>query len=319
MKLHIFNPEHDLALAANQWNWTSPKAGRIQRQKLFFLPERWAAPDDLILMPPGAVVPAEHRHDVRFVSEVPAGYTPATLQLEPWGWDRAVVHEYHRLLSHDNKGLVRQWDEAMEPRLDAIRALSSRCWCVRHLQTAAIATESLEDVAAFLGSHGSGVLKSPWSSSGRGVLLLSTELMASTPWQQWARGVIARQGCVVVEPLYNKVKDFALEFFADEDGSVRYEGLSLFHTEGATYRGNVIASEKEKRRQLSAFIPWEEVLPLIDHFRKVMSPAVRNIYTGPFGIDLMVVDEEGHYYVKVAEMNLRKTMGWAAIKKVAAM
>ena len=120
---------------------------------------------------------------------------------------------------------------------------------------------------------------------------------------------------MVVEPLYNKVKDFALEFYADEDGSVRYEGLSLFHTEGATFRGNVIASEKEKRRQLSAFIPWEEVLPLIDHFRKVMSPAVRNIYTGPFGIDLMVVDEEGHYYVKVAEMNLRKTMGWAAIIK----
>lgn len=313
MKLHIFNPEHDLALAANQWNWTSPKAGRVQRERLFSLPERWAAPGDLILMPHGASLPEGHRKDVNFVTEIPAGYTPESLPLNPWGWDRAVVHEYHRLLAPDDKMLVRRWDEAMAPRLDAIRQLSSRCWCVSHLQTETIVTDALDEVATFLHSHRGGVLKSPWSSSGRGVLLLPADQLLTQRWQPWAHGVIRSQGSVVVEPVYNKVKDFALEFFANEDGTVRYEGLSLFHTEGATYRGNVIASEEEKRRQLSAVIPWSNILPLIDHFRSVIAPAVKGIYSGPLGIDLMVVDEGGVLNVKVAELNLRKTMGWAAI------
>ena len=39
-----------------------------------------------------------------------------------------------------------------------------------------------------------------------------------------------------MEPLYNKVSDFALEFYADGAGGVRYTGLSVFLT---TARGNV--------------------------------------------------------------------------------
>ena len=43
MKLHIFNPEHDLALAANLSNFTAPHAGRQLRADLGFIPAIWAA------------------------------------------------------------------------------------------------------------------------------------------------------------------------------------------------------------------------------------------------------------------------------------
>ena len=50
MKLHVFNPEHDLALAANLSNFTAPHAGRQLRADLGFLPALWAGDDDVVLV-----------------------------------------------------------------------------------------------------------------------------------------------------------------------------------------------------------------------------------------------------------------------------
>ena len=49
MKLHIFNPDHDLALAANQKIFTAPHAGRLLRGDLSFIPALWADDGDLVL------------------------------------------------------------------------------------------------------------------------------------------------------------------------------------------------------------------------------------------------------------------------------
>ena len=50
MKLLVFNPEHDLALAANLSNFTAPHAGRQLRADLGFIPAIWAAADDCVLV-----------------------------------------------------------------------------------------------------------------------------------------------------------------------------------------------------------------------------------------------------------------------------
>ena len=48
--LHLFNPEHDIAMASNLSNFTAPHAGRQLRQDLDFLPAIWAASDDYVLV-----------------------------------------------------------------------------------------------------------------------------------------------------------------------------------------------------------------------------------------------------------------------------
>ena len=50
MTLHVFNPEHDIALASNLSNFTAPRAGRQLRHDLSFLPLFWAAEDDVVLV-----------------------------------------------------------------------------------------------------------------------------------------------------------------------------------------------------------------------------------------------------------------------------
>ena len=48
MILHVFNPEHDIALASNLSNFTAPHAGRQLRYDLGFLPALWAEDGDII-------------------------------------------------------------------------------------------------------------------------------------------------------------------------------------------------------------------------------------------------------------------------------
>ena len=50
MTLHIFNPEHDIALAANLANFTAPHAGRQLRHDLGFIPALWAEEGDSVLV-----------------------------------------------------------------------------------------------------------------------------------------------------------------------------------------------------------------------------------------------------------------------------
>ena len=48
--LHIFNPEHDIALASNLANFTAPHAGRELRADLGYLPVLWAEEGDMVLV-----------------------------------------------------------------------------------------------------------------------------------------------------------------------------------------------------------------------------------------------------------------------------
>ena len=58
----------------------------------------------------------------------------------------------------------------------------------------------------------------------------------------------------MIEPRYNKVKDFGMEFTSDT-GDIKYEGLSLFKTINGSYAGNILACEEDKMNALSAMFP----------------------------------------------------------------
>jgi hypothetical protein len=123
----------------------------------------------------------------------------------------------------------------------------------------------------------------------------------------WIRNVIKQQGSVMVEPYYNKVKDFGMEFERDANGQVHYLGLSLFHTKNGAYIGNLLATEESKRAQMVRYLS----LDLLDSVRqRIIDNILLADYQGPFGIDMMIVKEGLHPCV---ELNLRRTMGHVAL------
>ena len=132
-------------------------------------------------------------------------------RVEPWGWDLAL----RALLKRSGVG------EQLLPtdgKLERIRLLSHRrtsAQLLPLLQTdgtigEAYECSTTEQVAVLKEQYGQVVVKAPWSSSGRGVRFDENAA--------WASNVIARQGSVMVEPYYNKVKDFGMEFESTDQG-----------------------------------------------------------------------------------------------------
>lgn len=332
MKLHVFNPEHDIALASNLANFTAPHAGRQLRTDLGYLPALWADEGDMVLV--DHVESAEkafrkvaHRLSqlgCRDLSAVDGRFTTfasphsqrenkklaGSVTVEavlPWGWNLALRSMLKRYGIHES--LL-----PTEQQIAQIRQLSHRrtaAGLLPLLQMEGTLGEAFEcttavEVETLLARYGQVVMKAPWSSSGRGLRFLSTE---RTPFQMqagWFRNLVSQQGSVMVEPYYNKVKDFAMEFYADDAG-IHYLGLSLFHTVNGAYVGNILATEFTKRNAISRYVSTA----LLD---SVKQQIINNLnlgpYRGPFGIDMMIVGEKVHPCV---EINLRRTMGHVAL------
>lgn len=322
--LHIFNPEHDIALASNLTNFTAPHAGRQLRADLCFLPALWAAEGDFVLVEDVDYAARAFRRATRgrqcqvdFVTKSQLSTLPIDA-VEPWGWDAALRHQLLRA------GV----DETLLPTETAvaeIRQLSHRqtsAALLRQLQGEGLIGESLlceseETVMHQLSLHPRLVLKAPWSSSGRGIRFINGEL--NDYHRGWLRNLLKSQGGVMAEPYYQKVKDFGMEFESTDNG-IRYLGLSLFHTANGAYTGNILATEQTKREMMSRYVS----LDLLDAVQqKICNTLLLGNYRGPFGIDMMVVRNEkcGMRNVKCdgcllhpcVELNLRRTMGHVAL------
>ena len=322
MDLHVFNPEHDIALAFNRRHLTMPHAAQELRMNLGWIPALWASDGDAVLVDdiPYAVKAAlrcQRKADVLFVSWDDLSELPID-HVYPWGWDltlRTSLAEHgvaeHLLLTEENLLEIRKRSSRLYtiPTLSFLRdgLQEQTCGQARY-------HESLDALLDTLAEWQRVVLKAPWSSSGRGVRYVDGEMNPSV--MGWAQRVIQQQGGVMAEPYYNKVKDFGMEFFMHENGEVEYAGLSLFHTVNNVYTGNLLASEEEKRNLLDKWIPASLTDTMIERIRTFVPTLLHPHYAGPFGIDMMVVarhDQQGYLLHPCVEINLRRTMGHVAL------
>ena len=333
MTIHIFNPEHDIALASGLANFTAPHAGRQLRHDLGFLSAVWAQEGDVTLV--DDVDHAERAfHKLAFRLHSLLGndrlygsrrtFLPWNRQLpavkpdaiNPWGWNSALKAALLRC----GIGTAQLPDDE---QLQTIRQLSHRrtaAALLPKLRLDGTVGEAFEcnteaKVGKLLDQYGRLVLKAPWSSSGRGLRFVDDKhnLQTSTYLAGWFRNLLSSQGSVLVEPYYNKVKDFGMEFCSDGEGHVSYVGLSLFSTENGAYTGNILATEAVKTRMMADYLPVSLLDAVKDSICRELGQVFKGIYAGLFGIDMMVVaGGEGFLLHPCVEINLRRTMGHVA-------
>lgn len=331
-KLHIFNPEHDIALAADLSNFTAPHAGRQLRNDLGFLPALWAEDGDVVMVENKEYAERQwlrlrqrlhvlglssklRCHRPQFEVRKPSVTVNQTSCVDPWGWDKAIRREMERL-DFPVENLPSEAD------IDVVRMLSHRRTSAQLLPDVRLngtvgesfECSDFESINKLQGIYQELILKAPWSSSGRGLRFVRGPLGNDADSQHllgWLRNIFQSQGSVMVEPLYNKVKDFGMEFYIDSDGRVQYLGLSLFHTVNGAYIGNILATESRKRKMISKYVSLE----LLDAIQqRIISHIKLDGYSGPFGIDMMIVSSENGFLVHpCVEINLRRTMGHVAL------
>lgn len=292
MKLHIFNPGHDEALAAGSPYYTYTRAARKLMTDLWMLPRLWAEPGDITIC-------LEALSRFSRWDEVSA--------IVPWGWDAALVQQLKRAGAPTR--LLPDAD-----RLNTVRQFSSRKTAVELLAAidkpdavASVFLHDWESVAMFAEKHDGALAKAPWSCSGRGLVHLDGH--PSETQRLRVENILKRQGAVAVEIVLKRTSDFAMEFYAEADGTVRFLGLSLFFTDPAgRYLGNLIASDETILSRLAAF-PFKEIKHQVC---SRLEQTLSGRYIGPIGVDMLQfrVKERGWVFTHpCVEINFRHTMG----------
>ena len=321
--LYIFNPEHDLALASGETNYMAPASARRMASELALLP-MWYAEEGS-----GVLAPSAYNLDyVKKIQELlglsvdlmtePELAIEPNLDIRPWGWDVALRK---RLLG---LGV----DEALLPsmeQLNGLREYSHRSKAVSLLPELQLNEyfcgesyylKTQEEWKTFVEERECCLLKAPLSGSGKG---LNWCKGIFTPFiSGWCTRVAASQGGIIAEPIYNKVEDFAMEFYSDGTGEVTFMGYSLFHTgKSGMYEGNRLLSNEAIWKQLSQYVPSKVLTDLENCLKYRLSALVGTVYKGYLGVDMMICrfpeNEKPFFRIHpCVEINLRMNMGVVA-------
>lgn len=320
-KVFLFNPDHDLALANHDLNYMPPASARQFSADLAILPAWYAGERGMVLAPSA--------YNLLFLNEMRARFPRLALLLTeaevamtkeadyiPWGWDSAVYKRFiqlgvppRALPSQEQLLLIREKSH----RLQAVGLL-------KRLQFGFCCGESsyitnLDELRRYVESRASCLLKAPLSGSGKG---LNWCKGVFTPHiRDWCRNVIRQQGGVVAEPLFDKFIDFAMQFYADADGQVRFSGYSIFHTTvSGAYDGNLLATDEEIESRLIEYMPSKILDEVRYALEKELSGMINGVYVGYLGVDMMICrsyDNVLEYRLHpCVEINLRMNMGMAS-------
>ncbi|WP_336534420.1 hypothetical protein [Bacteroides acidifaciens] len=318
--LYIFNPEHDLALASGEANYMAPASARRMASELALLPMWYAEEGSAVLAPSAYNLDYVKKIQellglsVDLITEPELAIEP-DLDIRPWGWDVAL----RKRLS------VLGVDEVLLPsmgQLNDLREYSHRSKAVALLPELQLNEyfcgesyylKTPEEWKRFVEGRKECLLKAPLSGSGKG---LNWCKGIFTPFiSGWCTRVAASQGGVIAEPIYNKVEDFAMEFYSDGAGELTFVGYSLFHTgKSGMYEGNCLLSNEAIRKKLAQYIPLEALMDLENCLKYRLSALVGTVYKGYLGVDMMICrfpeNEKPVFRIHpCVEINLRMNMG----------
>lgn len=321
--LHIFNPEHDFALAVGSATYTSPSKVNKLRENLALLPAVIAGNSDFILIPDSldnaslenlTYYNLAVKKNLRMIHLKDIWKIEKDInEIKPWGWN-------HVLKNSLLKAGIDSHILPSDTELDYIRNLSHRritipfslkVYEILNQPTNYLPKEifSLQEVEEFLRIYPLSFFKAPWSSSGRGITLSSH--ISHKGLLEWCHGILRKQGSIIAEPAWDKKMDFASEWWIS-NGKAEYIGPSVFEasTRGK-YHGNVDADILSLNKMIIEKVP--NFNDIIEAQQAVLQSLIAPFYSGPIGVD-MLVDKDNNVNCCV-EINLRLTMGLIQLLK----
>lgn len=318
-RLLWFNPQNDLALAADVKRYTPPAKALRLSAAAQLLPMWYGEKGDMVktYRPVDSSWLNFMRSKFDLEPTVYHGEAELIEACEPWGWSKdalcrfvdagispallptAQQLDYLRLLSHRRTSITlqnllsRELPFELPPQPIECRSVS----------------ECLGAVKRF---NGEAFIKLPYSSTGRGVFDIRT-----VPLQRvgiHAENMLRRQGSVMVEKALDKIRDFAM-LFRSQNGVVKFMGYSAFEIpQGVSYSGNILMPDDMIRKTWLGQYVDPSCLSLIEkRLEIILGDLIGGIYTGYLGIDMMLYAEGNEIRIDpCVELNLRMTMGVVA-------
>ena len=316
-KFHIFNPEHDSALALESGIYTPKPQIQQFAKDLSTLPLWYSDEEDKVILPEisdqewlnsvGNIIP-NIKDKIASTDEYKHFQSPKRLM--PWGIDNTVCKLTGTTLI-DGEEISRVINRtkilsSREQTQDALTRLKENGLYDGFVSQK---VDTIDELRKINEEFGKIVVKAPWSSSGRGVLFIDEfdEKEAKRIGK-----IIESQGFVMAESFFEKEIDFALEF-EDIDGQWQFAGYSLFSTdEHGAYKQNLLASDEFLKREICRHADVDRLDKIVEFYCQYFQERADELKGNKIiGVDMMAGNGRIHPCV---EINVRHTMGIVARK-----
>jgi hypothetical protein len=339
-ELHLFNPGHEMEILYSKSHYTPPYTVQKMSADLEMLPIWYAGAETFTLVRNNrstqflAALPKEFKPNLsspmilnlmmkELYRRKKAGIKPNLPHLKAvcWGISPRSISIFHELQQGGMEIDIPEWkDELAEltKRQTSAKALKKLLEIFPIMPAPEIPCffSDTEGIEGYLKEHHPPyVIKTPFSSSGRGLFWLNGNSL-DTRAVSWIKGALKKQLAVSIEPALDKVFDFAAEFYADGEGEISYAGASVFETQQGQFIGCMIGSQESLMKRISEYMSMEDYMFLVEQVRIVLKEICGTSYKGYMGVDMMIYNtSEGNYAVHpFVELNLRYTVGLAAMQ-----
>lgn len=317
-RLYLFNPENDLALALGKAQYTPPPNAQHLHNAGALLPIWFCEEGDQIIANPSHCNWLNQQKSLFNIGGTisAANSIPDITKCSPWGWSFNARKQFI------DTG-ISQTILPNDQQLNKIRELSHRRTSIEINEkinellslprsTSPIEATNVDMVVEYARKHQSIFLKSPWSSSGRGVI--NTDKINESELIRRAQGIINRQGSVMCEKSLNKIHDFAMLFYCSGK-STEFRGFSsFFNSVCGAYSGNVIGSQDYILKTITKHINPDILHHIANELSIVLTSIITPHYVGYLGVDMMIYYQNGKLLIAPCiELNLRMTMGVIAM------
>jgi len=328
--IHYFNPGHESAVL-NGSRFYQPNANVVKMQEdLAFLPAWYASSGDFVLT--GQTLTTDFLSSVQSLSPLARAITSADFlsdreqflneEVNLWGISPQSIHYFEQQNKrYDLRLKIPEWKESYHPL--GGRPIAKECLSFLINNFAEIENRILpvylSDTAEIeeyiINSGEQQVVKSPYSSSGRGLIWLPPEKLAQSE-RQILSGMLKRQKEVSVEPALDKRLDFSMHFEIQSEKEVRFIGYSLFQTnDKGAYEKSILINQEELEAKITAFIDKGLLLSVKSKLLTFIQQKYSPDYKGNIGVDMLIYQSDNQYHLNpCVEINMRKSMGYLAIQ-----
>lgn len=324
--LHYFNPGHETAVHNGSSYYMPPSNVVKMQQDLEYLPAWYTDSKDYILTKTDLRNFRKYwlENNLKLAQSVileELSTVSPDFKVFPWGLSPQIIHFFDETSKSFNiECKIPRWNKVLtdltsrENSKSILQNISSSLVELDN-NIIPVSFSSLPDIENYIHKSKYQLLaKSPFSSSGRGLLWLPIGHLTQTE-KQILHGMIKKQGRVFIEKALNKYIDFAMEFYITKEGDITFVGYSLFETttRGA-YLGNILDSQTNIQRRITSAID-HNLLELVKiNLQKILKDRFSTVYSGYIGVDMMIYEDNGKYKLHPClEINVRTNMGIIAI------
>ena len=328
--IHYFNPDHETAVLNASKHYHPPAHVAKIQTDLAFLPAWYASDGDFVFMDsslPERFILSCKSLNLQVNPVTPgdfSGNRETFLQsaIEMWGISPQSIHFFEKINKHWDLSLViPQWKEEFRflasrfASRQLLAGLLDRISGIDHdvLPHFISDIETIEQ--QIIQSQVPLLIKSPYSSSGRGLLRLPSGKFPQSE-KQIIRGMLKKQKQVSIEKILDKRLDFSMQFEITDSEETKFIGYSIFQTNAkGAYEKSRLDSQSRLEKQIIHRIDPEILFQthrtLIERIKEMYAP----YYSGVIGVDMLIYKEgNSHRLHPCVEINMRKTMGYLAIR-----